>query len=561
MFRCVSGGDIARPSDTTRVRAAQRGLTRLVREADGASAFLDLVTDGSSDAVFVVDPDRNLLLFNRRGEEITGFSREEVLGRNCLSAFRCPRCLEACRVFERGRIGAASVEIFRKDETRLRVRKRAAVLRDRLGRTIGAVEIFREAEGGQARDAASSRGAQVSWDGAESLMSSLGRGLVVVDREFIIRRVSQNFAELAGRRAGELESTAAAAVLGGGLFEADSPFARALLDGQRREGWRGSVAATSGARVRVSVTGAPIPSSDQCEPCVEAAAFVLVVRPDPPDASVNDPQHAAGFEGLVGRSAAMQRVFNLVDHLRDSDATVLVTGESGTGKELVARAIHARSRRAERPFVAVNCGALPGSLLESELFGHVRGAFTGAGWDKLGRFEVVEDGTLFLDEIGDLPVELQVKLLRVLQERQFERVGEVRPRPFRARVVAATHHDLARAVAGKTFREDLFYRLNVVPVRLPPLRERREDLELLIGHVLERIGERRSRLLRLSPGAMRALLACDWPGNVRQLENALECATAVCEGQTIHVEDLPPEITAADGPAARAGADAVAGAG
>ncbi len=536
---------MARTSAQTRIQAARRGLMRLVREAEGAAAFLDLVTDGSSDAVFVVDPDRNLLLFNKRAEELTGFSREEVLGRDCLAAFRCPRCLEACRVFQRGRVGAASLEIFRKDESKLRVRKRAAVIRDRLGRVVGAVEICNALDAPPERDESLACGGEAPWRGAEWLMASLGRAIAVVDRAFSIQRVSQNLAELIGRPADQLRGRPAASVLGAGLFEPDAPFGRALLEGRRQEGWRGIVTPAAGTRLRVSITGAPIAPGGPCESDVDVAAFVLVIRPEPPTAAGSDPQRATIFEGMVARSAAMRRVFDMLEQLRDSDATVLITGESGTGKELVARAIHARSRHADRPFVAVNCGALPGTLLESELFGHVRGAFTGAGWDKPGRFDVVADGTLFLDEIGDLPLELQVKLLRVLQERQFERVGDVRSQPFRARVVAATNHDLVRAVAQRLFRDDLYYRLNVVPLRLPPLRERREDLDLLVGHVLDRIGERRSRLLRLSGSAMRTLLEHDWPGNVRQLENALEYATAVCDGQTIHVEDLPPEITGA----------------
>jgi len=196
----------------------------------------------------------------------------------------------------------------------------------------------------------------------------------------------------------------------------------------------------------------------------------------------------------------------------------------------------------------VNCGALPEQLLESELFGHARGAFTGAVRDKPGRFEVAQDGTIFLDEIGDLPQPLQVKLLRVLQERTFERLGENGSRPFRARVLAATNIDLTRAIARRTFRDDLFYRLNVVRIHIPPIRERRDDLELLITHLLQAIGRHRSRALRLSPDAMRTLMAYDWPGNVRQLENALEYANAVCDGQTIHVEDLPPELTAGPSP-------------
>ncbi|MCC7535713.1 MAG: sigma-54-dependent Fis family transcriptional regulator, partial [Deltaproteobacteria bacterium] len=249
-----------------------------------------------------------------------------------------------------------------------------------------------------------------------------------------------------------------------------------------------------------------------------------------------------GFRGLIARSSAMARVFSLVDSLSQSDATVLLTGESGTGKEVVARAIHAHSRRASGPFIAVNCAALPEQLLESELFGHVRGAFTGAVRDREGRFEAAHDGTLFLDEIGDMPVVLQAKLLRVLQERTFERVGESRGRPTNARIVAATHHDLRRAIEQGRFRDDLYYRLRVVPIELPALRARREDIEPLARHLLARIGARTGRAVRFSPEALRTILAYDWPGNVRELENAIEYAVAVCKGQTLLPEDLPREV-------------------
>jgi transcriptional regulator with GAF, ATPase, and Fis domain len=192
--------------------------------------------------------------------------------------------------------------------------------------------------------------------------------------------------------------------------------------------------------------------------------------------------------------------------------------------------------------VAVNCAALPSELLESELFGHVRGAFTGAVRDRAGRFEMADGGTLFLDEVGDLDPALQGKILRALQEHSFERVGDSQTRTVDVRVVAATHVDLERAVAEHRFREDLYYRLKVIPIRVPPLRERREDLPSLIAHLLERLGTRHRRALRLSPSASRELLAHLWPGNVRELENALEFAVTVCEGQTVHVQDLPPEV-------------------
>jgi transcriptional regulator with PAS, ATPase and Fis domain len=209
---------------------------------------------------------------------------------------------------------------------------------------------------------------------------------------------------------------------------------------------------------------------------------------------------------------------------------------------VVARAIHARSARRSGPFVAVNCGALPGELLESELFGHVRGAFTGAVRERAGRFELAAGGTLFLDEVADLPLHLQVKLLRVLQEHTFERVGESQPRRSDARILAATNVDLRRAVQDGRFREDLYYRLRVVPIEIPPLRERREDIEPLATWLLARVGARQGRALRFSPDALRLLLGAPWPGNVRELENALEYAVAVCKGQTILPEDLPAEL-------------------
>jgi len=238
----------------------------------------------------------------------------------------------------------------------------------------------------------------------------------------------------------------------------------------------------------------------------------------------------------------MLRLFGLVQDLQQSDATVLITGESGTGKELLARAIHTHSPRRRGPFVAVNCAALPGDLLESELFGHVRGAFTGAIRDRVGRFEAAHGGTLFLDEIGDLPVHLQVKLLRAVQEHTFERVGETESRRTDARIIAATNVELRRAVIDGRFREDLFYRLRVVPVEVPPLRSRREDIEPIARHLLVRVAARHGRSLRFSPDAVRAILGFSWPGNVRELENAIEFGVAVCKGQTIQPEDLPAEV-------------------
>jgi len=247
------------------------------------------------------------------------------------------------------------------------------------------------------------------------------------------------------------------------------------------------------------------------------------------------------FSGIIGKDEKMQEVFDLIRDLANSDVPVLIQGESGTGKELVAAAIHNEGARGGHLFVPVNCGALPESLLESELFGHVRGAFTGAIRDKKGRFELADGGTIFLDEIGDISPAMQVKLLRVLQEGAFERVGSEETQRTDARVISATNKDLSAEIAGGRFREDLYYRLSVVPVWLPPLRERRNDIPLLANHVLRQTltGARRDPV-SIAPETMDIMLSYEWPGNVRELQNWIQFALVKCKGPMIMPEHLPP---------------------
>jgi DNA-binding NtrC family response regulator len=252
---------------------------------------------------------------------------------------------------------------------------------------------------------------------------------------------------------------------------------------------------------------------------------------------------AYSFEHLIGKSAVMQKVFELMDRAAHAHATVLITGESGTGKELVARAIHCAGPRKDRRFVAVNCGAIPENLIESELFGHKKGSFTGALTDRRGLFEKADGGTFFLDEVGELPLPLQVKLTRALQERAVRRIGESDERPVDVRILAATNIDLKEAVRGGRFREDLFYRLNIFPIRLPPLRQRREDIPLLAALFLERYGSRLQQPpAGFTPEALSALMRYGWPGNVRELENAIERALVVNDSARISLEALPEEL-------------------
>jgi two-component system response regulator AtoC len=247
--------------------------------------------------------------------------------------------------------------------------------------------------------------------------------------------------------------------------------------------------------------------------------------------------------GIIGTSTGIAELYAILERVADTPTTVLITGESGTGKELVARALHEHSSRRDKPFIKVNCAAIPKELIESELFGYERGAFTGAVASKPGRFELANGGTLFLDEIGEIPIEMQVKLLRALQESEFERVGGIKTIRVDVRLVAATNRDLKKLISAGTFREDLFYRLNVVPIRLPALRERTSDIPLLADHFLKKFNERlRKKVEGVDTDASEVLAAYPWPGNIRELENVIERAVLFCDETKLHAKDLPPDV-------------------
>jgi DNA-binding NtrC family response regulator len=251
------------------------------------------------------------------------------------------------------------------------------------------------------------------------------------------------------------------------------------------------------------------------------------------------------FRNIIGKSAPMQQIFNLILQVAPRRSTVLIQGESGTGKELIAKAIHAASTRADAPFVAINCGNIPSDLLESEIFGHVRGAYTGATSSKKGLFEVADGGTFFLDEVASISLEMQAKLLRVIQEREFRRLGGLENIKVDVRIIAATNSDLQTAVANGSFRDDLYYRLNVIVIKLPPLRERAEDVPLLAEHFCKKYcGENGRDLCVFDPAAVQTLMDYDWPGNVRELENVIERAVVLCPGNTITADLYPKNVTA-----------------
>ena len=390
------------------------------------SQFWKTVVDTMMDGMMIVDPRGTIVSVNRAFEELTGYGREELVGRSCahLEFDTCPRAREMggenlCRLFKEGSLAGCNCILRARDGRLIHVLKNAATLRDASGGVIGAVETL--------------------TDVTE----------VVAQREII-------------------------------------------------------------TRLRTELT------------------------------------QKQGFQGILGQSEAMVRVFELIRSAAGSDAPVVIYGESGTGKELVAAAIHDLGGRSGGPFIKVNCAALSESLLESELFGHVKGAFTGADRLRTGRFEAADGGAILLDEIGDLPPSIQVKLLRVLQEREIERVGDHRPLAIDVRIIAATNKDLGRLMSQGIFRDDLYYRLAVIPIHLPPLRERTDDIPLLVESFVGRLRLRTGKPIEaFSQGALQIMLLYRWPGNVRELQNAIEYAFVLCPGGVIEPDHLPIHVAEA----------------
>ena len=381
------------------------------------------VVDTIQDGVMVVDVNGTIISVNQAMERITGYSRQELIGKQC-SALNCNICEVAiehdgshwCLLFKTGKLERRKCTLTRKDGCQVHILKNASILQNPNGQVIGAVETMTD--------------------------------------------ITE-------------------------LVEKDTQ-----LQAIRRQ----------------------LQSED-------------------------------GFEGIIGASPMMTQVFDMIMKVSGSDAPILILGESGTGKELVAQAIHRHSDRSDNPYVKVNCAALNESLLESELFGHVKGAFTGAFQNREGRFEAAAGGSIFLDEIGDLPLSIQIKLLRTLEEKVIERVGDNRPIPVDVRIITATNRNLKTLVEAGRFRNDFYYRINVIPIMLPPLRERKQDISLLAEYFFERVQLKADKPIRgISPEAMEALIRYPWPGNVRELKSAFEYACVTCNETMIQPQHLPPDI-------------------
>lgn len=370
------------------------------------------------------------------------------------------------------------------------------------------------------------------------ILNSITEGILVVNQELTVTQVNKAASEITGFPANEILGQPCLEIFRGSLCESHC-FMAESQNGQAAKDVEVEIIRKDGTSRAVAVTTSLLFDSSGL------AEGVVVVFRDISEHRLLKEQLKGKWRlaNIIGKSPAIQRLFQKIQQVAPMDTTVLIQGESGTGKELVAHALHHYSPRASKPFIKVNCSALAETLLESELFGHVRGAFTGAICDKIGRFEAAHGGTLLLDEIGDLSHYLQLKLLRVLQEKEFERVGEVKPRKVNVRVLAATHKDLKALLTRGLLREDLYYRLKVVPIHLPPLRDRREDIPLLTKYFVAKYNKEMEKgILGPTQDAMTALMDYDWPGNIRELENAIEHAFVHAQGLYLTLPDFPLEF-------------------
>ncbi|HQK99726.1 MAG TPA: sigma 54-interacting transcriptional regulator [Smithellaceae bacterium] len=511
------------------------GLRRII---DSYATIIDRVED----CVGQVDLTGNIVFTNKAGVRIWGFKEEgDIIGLN-FRQYMDPETADFVfkayhRVFQTGRPDKITYDIIRQDGAQRTIEDSVAPIRSEGKQITGFQTVSRDVTERLLKE----KELAAHRSRLEAIFRSVKDAIITVDSEMNVIEANMNTETICGLQT--------AALLGKTFSECLAQCNRSCIDVLRQtldnrttvKEYRIECGHTQHQKQQVSVTSSPLLDPEGC-----FMGAVLVIR----DMTLltnleRELRERNQFQNIIGRSKKMQEIFRLLEDLADLDTTVLITGESGTGKELVARALHYSGIRAFKPFVTVNCSALTESLLESELFGHVRGAFTGAIKDRQGRFQAAEEGTILLDEIGDISPVIQVKLLRVLQEKIIERVGESVSRPVNVRVIASTNRNLREKVRIGEFREDLYYRLKVVEVALPPLRERLEDLPLLIDHFRQVFNKRfKKNVDGFSNEVLDRFMDYPWPGNIRELEHVIEHAFILCHGNILTYEHLPTEIRA-----------------
>ncbi len=489
--------------------------------------------------VFTVDSNRKLTSLNRTTEQFTGYTEKEVLGKYCYQVFKNNLCYGDCKFHEAVEAEQKSLRfslefINRQNEKQL-ITKIVTPLYDVNEKLEGCMEIF------QSNSAFEELVNRIRYDerNLKIILDNLGIGVFTTTRGGHVTFFNTMAESISGYNRKEVLGKPCSVILGGNNGKDTALLLKSISDGKPRSNKNGLVS-TKDERV-ISVQADYMALFNERARIVGGLATIEDLSLIQQMSRAISAQYI--FADMIGKAPSMQKIFSMVPVVAASEATVLIGGPTGTGKDLLAKIIHNISSRAQKPMVKVNCAALPDNLLESEMFGYVKGAFTGADQDKPGRFQEADGGTIFLDEIGDLPLSLQAKLLRVLEDQEFYPLGSRKMTKVDVRIVAATNQTLEKEVEKRRFREDLFYRLNVLRLELPPLRERREDVPLLINHIMKQ----RSTMLRapakgISEGAMEVLLNYGYPGNVRELENILEHALIICQDDTIERKHLPHSL-------------------
>ena len=483
--------------------------------------YLSHIIDSVADGVFAVDRQMKIVSFNRSAEQMTGISRNEAVGKPCHEIFKTSVCDSACPLREAIKNGNPvtnrEVTISTVSGGMIPVSVSAAVLYDTEGNQIGGVETIR------------------SMQNTYAIMDSVADGLFTVDEGLTITHFNKAAEEITGVSQTEAIGKPCFEIFKSEVCSGACPMVEAIATGQsiQREV---EITDLKGRKKLISVS-----ASTLFDTAGNVIGGVETVRDLTPITSIKEEiQEKYSFRSLVSRNPGMRRLFDVMEDIAASNATVFINGESGTGKELFARAIHDLSPRKNGPMVTVNCGALPETLLESEIFGVRKGAFTGATENRPGRLEMCNGGTFFLDEIGDLPLPLQVKLLRVLENHEFQPLGARTPIKADVRFITATHRNLEEMVAEGTFRQDLYFRINIVTLHIPPLRDRREDIPLLIDMALQRFNLTYNKKVRtISPEVLKLMLTHPFPGNVRELLNLIEQSVILCRGTEITLDHLP----------------------
>ena len=483
--------------------------------------YLSHIIDSVADGVFTVDCQMKIVSFNRSAEQMTGISRNEAVGKPCHEIFKTSVCDSACPLREAIKNGNPvtnrEVTISTVSGGMIPVSVSAAVLYDTEGNQIGGVETIR------------------SMQNTYAIMDSVADGLFTVDEGLTITHFNKAAEEITGVSQTEAIGKPCFEIFKSEVCSGACPMVEAIATGQsiQREV---EITDLKGRKKLISVS-----ASTLFDTAGNVIGGVETVRDLTPITSIKEEiQEKYSFRSLVSRNPGMRRLFDVMEDIAASNATVFINGESGTGKELFARAIHDLSPRKNGPMVTVNCGALPETLLESEIFGVRKGAFTGATENRPGRLEMCNGGTFFLDEIGDLPLPLQVKLLRVLENHEFQPLGARTPIKADVRFITATHRNLEEMVAEGTFRQDLYFRINIVTLHIPPLRDRREDIPLLIDMALQRFNLTYNKKVRtISPEVLKLMLTHPFPGNVRELLNLIEQSVILCRGTEITLDHLP----------------------